>query len=124
MKCTLVRSDDRLRRPSPLEGWRGVLPCADVGCEGLAQGALCGEVREKQRLLRQDSEPPLDLVEPRGAGRGVVEVNKRPLSDPMEFQRGVCSIFARHEIEGRIAVGIEVRRGEKSDFYCEAGMAR
>jgi len=48
----------------------------------------------------------------------------RPLSDPMEFQRGVCSIFARHEIESRITVDIEVRRGEKSDFYCEAGMAR
>src|SRR5260370_10044060 len=66
----------------PGEGTGGFIVAGDESIDVFPELADAGEARAPERGSAEDGEPALDLVEPRGVGRGEVEMNVLVAAQP------------------------------------------
>src|SRR5260370_14244983 len=69
------------------EGTGGFIVAGDESIDVFPELADAGEARAPERGSAEDGEPALDLVEPRGVGRGEVEMNVLVAAQPAPARR-------------------------------------
>src|SRR5207249_4806440 len=84
-------ADDGCRRLGPYKRGRVFVPMVDVGLDVADEPSNRVERSSAYGLPRQDAEPRLDHVQPRGTGRREVEANVRVLFEPALHVRGEMS---------------------------------
>jgi len=82
----LLDNGDRVL--GPYEWGRMTIPLSDIGLDVADQGTDGVERAAPDRLAGEDAEPRLDHVEPGGALRGEVELDRRMLGEPRLYRRG------------------------------------
>src|SRR5512139_253114 len=103
--------EDGVRSGRPDEGARVGIVVSDVGVDLLHEFADTAERSAPNRLLGDEREPALDLVEPAGVGRREVQVKTRMADEPglhLGMLVGRVVVHDEVQVEGRRNVGIEV----------------
>lgn len=109
-------SEDRLCGGRPAE-WTGVtIVSGDVGLDAFDELAYPAERSAPNRLLRDESEPPLDLVEPGGVRRSEVHVETRPPGQPgLDLSVLMRGVVVEHQMHIKRLGDVSFHMGRKKD---------
>src|SRR5579875_2976785 len=113
-KCSIAEAAfDFGGRFGPAERARVLVPVREPAVDGLLQPAHAVKAAAPDRLLRDQGEPALHQVEPRGAGGHEMELDARMRGQPLLYCRmlvGAVIVVDQVELASRIAAGQRVEQ--------------
>src|ERR1700687_3192043 len=117
-KCSIADAAFDLRGGfGPAEGFGIFVPVGQEAGDGLLQARDAVEAAPANGLRGDQAEPALDQVEPRGAGRGEVQMEARVRGQPL-FDRGmlVGSVVVADQMQLQLGIALGQRLQEDDEL--------